>query len=137
MQCYNIYNEVLQCSLKLIVNCSFEDFQKEAEKIMGGETEWPGTIGVRGYSCLLENASEDKMRRFIWIEEFEWTTICMRDLAHEVFHYVAETCEGKDIEFSIKNQEALAYWYDYTYWQCLEKLKPKKKMKKKKKVNRK
>lgn len=129
MQVHRLYNEVLKANLALIVSCNWEEFKKQAEAEMGESIEWEEEKDDLTEGRFMTLLSNDKrtLKRFIWIETFDWTVHSIANLTHELLHWICAVFTDKGIPFCPENEETMAYVLEWAVETTFDKLKPKKK----------
>ena len=127
MKIYKFYNMTFEASLNVVVNCSWKEFVKATDKVMGEPWEDAGDErSSEGFYIMLTSKDKKKVRQFVWIEKFDWTVYDMAKMVHELCHWVVSTFNDRGIPVTYENQETMAYTMQWAVLQVFTKLKPKK-----------
>jgi hypothetical protein len=127
MKIYKFYNMTFEASLNVVVNCSWKEFVKATEKVMGEPWDDAGDeMEAEGFYTMLVSKDRKKKRQFVWIEEFNWTVYDIAKMVHELCHWMMSTFNDKGIPVAYENQETMAYTMQWAVVQVFTKLKLKK-----------
>lgn len=121
-----IKDDVYMSAVYVLLNYKPGEVVPQVDKIMGGHSDLDDMENFSGRHFVVENPKrkeDNKLERFIWVRNFDWTYSSIACLTHEILHLVLRILADRGVPIKEQNSEVIAYLMEFYTREILRKIK--------------
>ena len=122
-----VKEEVYMSAAYVLLNYKPKEVVPQVDKIMGGHSDNLDDMdNFNGRHFVVENLKrkgDNKLERFVWVKNFDWTCSNIACLTHEILHLVLRILDDRGVPIKEQNSEAIAYLMEFYTREIMRKIK--------------